>query len=193
MRRLLLCLPLLALPVAHAAEHDHSNHHEHDHAHGEHGSLDAHAHGAASLDMVLEDGMLQIDLLSPAMNLLGFEHQPNSDADRLKVAELRGALSKPQALFGLPQGCSLDKHELSSPLFEAPTANAPGHDGEHEGHNDVLASYSFDCRKAAPLASLDFSALFSRYPGTESINVQLIGPNGQQGVALTAKSPKLNF
>jgi hypothetical protein len=190
---MLLCLPLLALPVAHAAEHDHSNHHEHDHAHGEHGSLDAHEHGAASLDMVLEDGMLQIDLLSPAMNLLGFEHQPNSDADRLKVAELRGALSKPQALFGLPQGCSLDKHELSSPLFEAPTANVHGHDGEHEGHNDVLASYSFDCREADPLASLDFSALFSRYPGTESINVQLIGPNGQQGVELTAKSPKLNF
>lgn len=197
MRRLLLCLPLLALPYAQAADHDHHDHdhtHDHEHAHGEQGSLGAHEHGVATLDLVLEDGILQVDLLSPAMNLLGFEHQPNSDADRLKVAELRGALAKPQALFGLPQDCRLEKHELASPLFDAPAhQHEDKHHGEHEGHNDVLASYRFDCSKAKALASLDFSQLFSRYPGTESIQVQLVGPNGQQGVELSAKNPTVNF
>jgi len=202
MRRLLLCLPLLALPYAQAADHDHDKHdhdhdhdhqHEHEHAHGEQGSLGAHEHGVATLDLVLEDGILQIDLLSPAMNLLGFEHQPNSDADRLKVAELRGALAKPEELFGLPQECNLQKHDLASPLFDAPASKTHGHDGEHQGHNDVLASYRFDCRKAESLAGLDVSPLFSRYPGTESIQVQLVGPNGQQGVELSAKNPRVNF
>ena len=57
----------------------------------------------------------------------------------------------------------------------------------------MLASYRFDCRKAPALAGLDFSQLFSRYPGTESIQVQLIGPSGQQGLELSAKNPRLAF
>ena len=68
MRRLLLALPFALLPLAAlAAEHSHEHDHAHDHA--EHGSLDAHEHGAAQLNVVLDGKVLELQLESPAMNL----------------------------------------------------------------------------------------------------------------------------
>ena len=43
------------------------------------------------------------------------------------------------------------------------------------------------------LATLDFAPLFKRFPTTQKIQVQLIGPSGQQGAELTAANPTLNF
>ena len=187
MRRLLPCLSLLMLPLAQAA--DTHTHHEHDHQHGsEYTSLGAHDHGVASLDMVLEDGVLLIELLSPAINLLGFEHAPHSAAEQQQVAELRATLAAPQALFGLPPACRLAQQALSSPLLGTPSAGAAD-----TGHSDIRASYRFDCGAAERLATLDFSALFQRFPATERIQVQLIAPAGQQGLELTPRQSQLNF
>lgn len=71
MRRLLLALPfaLLPLAIAHAADE-----HDHDHEH-EHGSLGAHEHGVGRLNAVLDGQALELEFDSPAMNLVGFEHQ----------------------------------------------------------------------------------------------------------------------
>ena len=73
MRRLLLALPfaLLPLAIAHAAD-------EHDH---EHGSLGAHEHGVGRLNAALDGQTLELELESPAMNLVGFEHAATTDAD----------------------------------------------------------------------------------------------------------------
>ena len=99
MRRLLLALPfaLLPLAVAHAHE-DHDHDHDHDHAHG---TLGAHEHGVAKLNVVLDGNTLELELDSPAMNLVGFEHAASSDADKAKVAAVRQQLEQPLKLFGL--------------------------------------------------------------------------------------------
>lgn len=207
MRRLLLCLPLLALPCTQAAAHDHAHPHEHDPAHehkhhhehsatghGDHASLEAHEHGVAQLNLALEDGTLELELRSPAINLLGFEHAPISDEDKHRVSALRKALAAPAALLGLPQSCRLEQQDVSSPLFDAqPHDHAAGtHHGEHAGHHDILASYRFDCG-ASELGQLDLAPLFQQYPGTERLQVQLIGPAGQRGLELTPQNPTLAF
>ncbi len=113
MRRLLLALPfaLLPLAIAHAAdEHDH----EHDH---EHASLGAHEHGVGRLNAVLDGQALELELDSPAMNLVGFEHPATSAADKAKVAAVRKQLENPAALFNLPKaaGCVVSTQELEQP------------------------------------------------------------------------------
>ena len=197
MRRLLLALPFALLPFAAiAAEHSHEHDHEHDHA--EHGSLDAHEHGAAQLNVVLDGKMLHLQLDSPAMNLVGFEHAAKSDADKAKVAAARSQLAQPQVLFGLNAGdCNISKQEVESPLF-AKHADSHGHKHEHEKshdseHSDIHAHYSLDCQKPEDLQQLDLGELFKRFPATEKIQVQLIGPNGQQGLELTPAQPTLSF
>ncbi|PWY40711.1 DUF2796 domain-containing protein [Pseudomonas sp. RW409] len=198
MRRLLLALPfaLLPLAIAHAAEK-----HDHDH---EHGSLGAHEHGVSRLNAALDGQTLELELESPAMNLVGFEHAASTDADKAKVDAVRAQLEKPLALFSLPPaaGCVVAQQELESPLFgdkpedhdedhdEAKDAN--GHEHHHE-HSEIHAHYQFTCATPGALKSLDLAGVFKTFPATQKIQVQLISPSGQQGVEATSKAASLKF
>lgn len=180
MRRLLLALPFALLPLAVAHAHDD---HDHDHAHG---TLGAHEHGVAKLNVVLDGNTLELELDSPAMNLAGFEHAASSDADKAKVAAVRQQLEQPLKLFGLAAaaGCKEDQQELESPLF-GDAAKADDHADEHEkghAHSDINAHYQFNCATPDKLAQIDLAPLYKAFPATQKINVQLIGPNGQKGV-----------
>lgn len=191
MRHLLLALPLALLPgFALAAEH-------HDHDHSQHDSLGAHEHGAAELDAALEGSALEIELRSPAMNLVGFEHAPSSEADKAKIASVRKQLEQPAPLFGLPPaaGCTLAESELDSPLFEGEIhEHEHEHEHDHEGqHSEIHAHYRFECATPQALTELDLQGLFNAFPGTEKIQAQLIGPNGQRGAQLSASQPSAAF
>lgn len=202
MRRLLLALPfaLLPLAIAHAAvEHDHV----HDHAHDEeHGSLSAHEHGVGRLNAALDGQTLELELESPAMNLVGFEHAATTDADKAKVAAVRAQLEKPLALFNLPKaaGCVVATQELESPLF-GDKPDADDHDEEdakdghepHHDHSEIHAHYQFSCSAPGALKTLDLANIFNTFPATQKIQVQLISPSGQQGVEVTAKAAALKF
>lgn len=188
MRRLLLALPFALLPLA-AVQAD-----EHDHDH-EHDSLGAHEHGVARLNAALDGNTLELELESPAMNLVGFEHAASSNADKAKVAAVRNELESPLVLFGLPQAasCKVASQELESPLFgvdEHHDEHAKGHDHKH---SEVHAHYRFECATPDALKSLDLAGLFKRFPATLKIQVQLIGPNGQQGAELSQSNATLSF
>ena len=194
MRRLLFALPFALLPLAAA----HAAHDEHEH-HDEHASLAAHEHGAAQLNVALEGQRLELALESPAMNLVGFEHAAVSSTDKTAVAHAQQHLQTPLALFGIAAaaGCVITSHELHSPLF---VANAEEHE-EHEEHDkehgaehsDIDASYVLICSQPQSLSAIDLSELFKLFPATDKIQVQLIGPNGQQGAELSAAQPRLSF
>ena len=198
MRCLLLALPfaLLPLAIAHAAEK-----HDHDH---EHGSLGAHEHGVARLNAALDGQTLELELESPAMNLVGFEHAASTDADKAKVAAVRAQLEKPLALFSLPPaaGCVVAQQELESPLFgDKPedhdedhddAKSAGGHEHHHE-HSEIHAHYQFTCATPGALKNLDLAGVFKTFPATQKIQVQLISPSGQQGVEATSKAASLKF
>lgn len=191
MRRLLLALPFALLPTFVLAAEQHA----HDHDHARHDSLGAHEHGAAELDAALDGSTLEIELRSPAMNVVGFEHAPSSEADRRKIADARKQLEQPDTLFGLPAaaGCTLAETELESPLFED-TAHNGEHDGDHEGqHSEIHAHYHYDCATPQALNALDLQGLFKAFPGTEKIQAQLIGPNGQRGAQLDDGQPRAEF
>lgn len=190
MHHALLALPFALLPLhaAQAANHEHS----HAHAHEEHASLDAHEHGVASLNVALDGQTLEIQLQSPAMNLVGFEHEAKSEADKAKVAAARQHLEQPQALFALPieAKCALQDSELDSPLF---ADHAHEEHADEHGHSDIDASYRFACANAEALQTLELGSFFGTFPGTEKLEVQLIGPSGQQGAELTPSNSRLSF
>ena len=197
MRRLLLALPFALLPLAVAHAHE-----EHDH---EHGSLGAHEHGVGRLNAVLDGQALELELDSPAMNLVGFEHVATTAADKAKVAAVRKQLENPLALFNLPKGagCVVSSQELNSPLFgdkpEADHDDDDDHDhdakgGEHHhDHSEIHAHYQFTCATPTALSNLDLTQVFKTFPATQKIQVQLIGPSGQQGVDATATAATLKF
>ncbi len=199
MRRLLLALPFALLPLAVAHAHE-------DHEH-EHGSLGAHEHGVGRVNAVLDGQALELELESPAMNLVGFEHVATSAADKAKVAAARKQLENPLALFNLPKaaGCVVSSQALNSPLFgDKPQADhdeddhatdgkgAAAHEHHHD-HSEIHAHYQFTCATPTALGNLDLSQVFKTFPATQKIQVQLIGPSGQQGVDATATAATLKF
>ncbi|CAI8987362.1 Zinc-binding protein [Pseudomonas sp. IT-P253] len=192
MRRLLLALPFALLPLAivHAAD-------EHDH---EHGSLGAHEHGVGRLNAALDGQTLELELESPAMNLVGFEHAATTAPDKAKVAAARAQLEKPLTLFNLPKaaGCVVAAQELNSPLFgDKPDADddhdEDAKDEHHHDHSEIHAHYQFSCSAPGALKTLDLTTIFNTFPATQKIQVQLISPSGQQGVEVTAKAAALKF
>ena len=194
MRRLLLAVPFALLPLAVAYAHD-----DHDH---EHGSLGAHEHGVGRLNAVLDGQALELELDSPAMNLVGFEHPATTAADKAKVAAVRKQLETPLALFNVPKaaGCVISSQELNSPLFgDKPEADHDDDDHaddaheHHHDHSEIHAHYQFTCATPTALSNLDLTQVFKTFPATQKIQVQLIGPSGQQGVEATAQAATLKF
>ncbi|MDO6525705.1 DUF2796 domain-containing protein [Motilimonas sp. 1_MG-2023] len=113
-----------------------------DHEHRAHGS---HEHGAANIDLVLEGNELAFDWMSPAANLLGFEHQAKNDEQKQKLAEVASLLAQPKHILVLPDaaGCKVTEHNIDSELFTMNLSpekhNDKHHDDEHhdsEHHDD---------------------------------------------------------
>ncbi|QKZ06985.1 MULTISPECIES: DUF2796 domain-containing protein [Pseudomonas] len=193
MRRLLLALPFALLPLAIAHADDTTV---------KHGSLGTHEHGTARVNAALDDQTLALELQTPAMNIVGFEHLATTDADKAAVAKARALLEKPLALFGLPAaaGCSVTSQHLQSPLFGDAMPDDDGDDdhdqhaaGEEHHHSEIHASYALTCTAPDKLKALDTAQLFKTFPATHKVVVQLIGPTGQKGLDATPDNSALSF
>ncbi|MFC0711963.1 DUF2796 domain-containing protein [Azorhizophilus paspali] len=189
MHRLLFAL-LLALLAAFAQAEDDHHHHDaaHHHESARETSLAAHEHGSAQLNLALDNDALEIELISPAMNLLGFEHAAHSAEERARVDAVRTRLERPLELFGVPAaaGCQIRERSLHGAHFEA-TGN------DDWEHSEIEARYHLQCAAPEALQSLNLAALFGTFPATQKIQVQLIGPRGQQGQELSPERSGLTF
>jgi hypothetical protein len=183
-------LPLLALAacfttVISAAEHE-PRHHE------------AHQHGVARLQVALEGEALDIALQSPAMNIVGFEHPPHDAAQQQRVAEAIALLRRGEVLFLTPAAaqCQLQQAEVESSLLAGHDEHEAGHMDDHDedgaGHAEFVASYHFHCRNPAALPGMDV-ALFTHFPATVELEVELLSDRGQMAVELDPAAHQLNF
>ncbi|MGN2622402.1 DUF2796 domain-containing protein [Stutzerimonas balearica] len=198
MRQLIAFSTLVLLPVL-AQAHEHTQEQaEHDAA-ATHAALHAHEHGVAELDVAFEGTRLDLELRSPAINLLGFEHAPAGEPDERRIAAVSGDLQQPQRLFGIPAqaGCAVSEQEIDGSLLGS---NHAGYNREgtsraadDNGHSDILARYRLLCSEPTKLTQLDLSALFAGYPGLERVRVQLIGPGGQRAAELGLRAATLEF
>lgn len=189
MRRLLLALPLTLLPLTAAMAAD---------VH-EHGSLGAHEHGVGRVDAVLEGQTLEFEFDSPAMNILGFEHEATSAEDKAKIVAARELLQKSHALFSVPEAafCSVKSQKLESPLFgdkvEDHDHDGDKKDGEHHEHSEIHGHYVFVCDAPGVITRLDLTQIFKAFPATQKIMVQAVSPRGQFGTEATPSKASFKF
>ncbi len=182
-----LCIALCGAVTALAAQAD-----EH---HREHG---AHTHGLGTLNVVRDGAELEIELIAPAANLLGFEYAPRTEAEREALRRAVEQLHRDAELFELPAaaGCRSEGVAIHSALLEAHGAeeHGPDHDHRHEGeaHADFEIHYAFRCDTPAQLDRVTVR-LFESFPATETLEVQLVGPTGQHRTRLTAHDNLLTF
>ena len=95
----------------------------------------SHVHGNAELNVVLMGQQLQVEFVSPAINLLGFERPPNTDGES---ATLNNTIEKLQhggwLIEAIPTACQLSTEEFEAPVYDEHDSNE--HDHEHESEHD---------------------------------------------------------
>lgn len=70
----------------------------------EHPAHGAHEHGVAHLNVAIEGDNLYIELISPAANIVGFEHHPRTEKQKTAVREAVKKLESVEKLFALSSG-----------------------------------------------------------------------------------------
>ena len=168
--------------------------------------LGSHVHGLTELNVVIVNQNVQIEFISPAINLLGFERASNSPEENKLFNQVLEDLRAVEWLLG----DQLEDCQMSTPVFEAPEFGShemseghEEHEHEHEEHEhenhehetgdhaDFRVQYLFDCRSAPP-SNFTVTA-FDRFVGIEEISVRWI-VGRQQGVSnLTPSNATLSF
>ena len=93
----------------------------------------AHVHGEGVLNIAVENGQILMELEAPGADIVGFEHEPKTDADKAAIAKAAATLEDGAALFQFSPDaqCTLKVADVEAPYSDH------GHD-EHEkhGHDD---------------------------------------------------------
>ena len=156
---------------------------------------DAHVHGEAILQLVIDDTGALATFQSPAANIVGFERQPESDSQKQTVADAISQLSNFPALFTLPTaaGCTVDDAHAD---FEVEAAGADHDDHDEDemkaeaGHAEFHAEFELTCANTSNLTSLQTNA-FDLFPSLEALEVKVVTPSGQAGAELTPQNPEM--
>ena len=180
---------------------------------------DAHVHGEAILQLVIDDSGALATFKSPAADIVGFERHPETDAEKQAVADALARLSDFTALFTLPEaaGCTID-HAHADFEVEAAGDDHEDHDhheegeehhDDHEGHDEhehhdedemqaeaghaeFHAEFEMTCADTSSLTSLQTS-VFDLFPSLEALEVEAVTPAGQSGAELTPQSAEMSL
>lgn len=173
--------------------------------------LDSHVHGEAELNVALVDQQLQIEFISPAMNLLGFERAPTTDEETESLNTVITELLTGGAWL---LGDALSSCAASTLSFEGPQYDEAAHEHEHdddheheehddhehegghdgegsEAHADFHVQYLYDC-PSEPGREFRLT-VFDNYSGIEQVTVQWIAGRQQGFAELTSTNPVLSL
>ncbi|MEM1152723.1 MAG: DUF2796 domain-containing protein [Pseudomonadota bacterium] len=172
----------------------------------------AHVHGEAELALVQSANTLEIELNSPAVNILGFEHKATEPAELTAVANAEQALEQSEELFTFSgTSCELqavnvdmsaimnvdddsDKDHHRHEDVEADDKH--GHDEhDHEKHNhddhghdasthgDITAQYTYGCTEGDALETVRVGSEGLPFD-VETINAMWVTDSGQGAAVL---------
>ncbi|MCG7504870.1 DUF2796 domain-containing protein [Mesorhizobium sp. IRAMC:0171] len=137
-----------------------------------------------------------MELSVPGMDIVGFEHEPETARQKRAVEAALADLKEPLKLFGLPDsaGCAVtsadvkivaEVHEDDDAPAEADKA---AETEEHDGHHtEFRATYAFACADAALVRSVDFR-FFDRFRDSGELNVTFIDADGQTAYAVSREA-----
>lgn len=187
----------------------------------EHREMDAHVHGVSTLEMAVEDGVVEMNLLSPGMDIVGFEYAASTEADKDTVEAAIRTMLTPENIVTLPAaaGCRLtevlahlhsgdhdhdhedgeghdhaedDDHEEHAEGED----HAEGDDHDHEDgaeHSEFHVRYKFACEHPAELTTIAFP-FFERFTNAQEIEAKYVtdAGAGSAEVGRDAAELKLN-
>lgn len=178
----------------------------------EHRELGPHVHGHGTLNIAFEGGRVTLDLETPGTDLLGFEHEAKSDAEKAALTDVDAKLKAPLALFKFPSGagCKVAEAKVDLDDDEAEDAKAganataskgaAGHNHADHDHGDhahgpyatIGGEYELSCASLSAITSIEFD-YFKIFPRAQSLTVNVVTPRAQSAFEVTRAKPILDL
>lgn len=173
--------------------------------------MDAHLHGVSTLELAVENGVVEMNLLSPGMDIVGFEYAAQSDADKDKVEAAIRTLLVPENLVTLPKAAECRLTEVLAHLHAGDHDHEEEHDDDHdhaegedhaddgdhdheEGaeHNEFHVRYIYACAHPEELTTVGFP-FFDRFEHAQEIEAQFVTDAGAGSVEISRDSAELTL
>lgn len=99
---------------------------------------DAHEHGVSEVKLAVEGNTVEIELESPGADIVGFEHTPATEADKVAVAKAAAILAKGGDVFAPAPAaqCSLIDADIDAPGMKTGHDDHGKKDHGHKDHDD---------------------------------------------------------
>jgi len=150
----------------------------------------SHEHGVTAANIAIDGSELLIELESPAMNIVGFEHSPGDKDQQATINEAIYELRNGAQLFGFPvgAGCTLDSSDAA---YISDSTDAHEDHSEHEpSHSGFFAEYTFECTDPGEIDEIRMK-VFTKFPLTTVVEASFVSDRIQTYRELTADSPIL--
>lgn len=167
----------------------------------EHASnVDAHIHGLSELMIVMEQRVLEIQLVSPAMNLTGFEHTAKTHEDIQTVENTVARLRQHSDLF-VVSGSDCDHVSTAIDLaglindeqtLQPKEQKSHEHEHEHEDHSEITATYTYTCKDTTELSAITLD-IFKFFPGIHKTHVTWVNQTHQGSKTLTPQEATITL
>lgn len=171
------------------------------------GAMAQHVHGVIELGIVLENDTIAVSLSAPLSDVVGFEHEPESDEQVSSIQQAAAILADANRMFGLAEAanCEVSDASVDGPAYvmqyiETGESEANAHDEDHhdghesersdhdhhdeEEHSEVDANYAWTCGDVSELDSLALH-FTGKFASVETIEIQILSPAGAR--VLTAE------
>ncbi|MGR6872574.1 ZrgA family zinc uptake protein [Pseudomonas sp. HK3] len=146
--------------------------------------LKAHDHGLSELTIFLENRKIEIQLTSPVMDIIGFEHKENTKEEIITVERVTSKLQKHDSLFlFIGTFCQhLTTFIDTDYLIESKPNN----------HEKITADYQYECDNQESLDSIKIG-LFELLPNIKKIRVTWVKHKTQNSETTFIKNPIVYF
>ncbi|MEM9734146.1 MAG: DUF2796 domain-containing protein [Pseudomonadota bacterium] len=171
---------LFAAPAFAGDGHNHSHDHDHNHSKEASRQMEAHVHGVSTLKVAQDGNKFAFELESPADDIVGFERQPKTDAEKAAVQKAVAMMGKPTDLFTPPAAAACKAMDVDAELHV------------HGDHAGFEVKWVYQCGNASAMTSMTTS-FFKQFPKAEEIDVEAVLASGAVAVELTANSPTVTF
>lgn len=176
--------------------------------------LGAHEHGHSALNIAIEGDRIDMELIAPGADIVGFEHAAKSEEDKAAVEKAEATLGEPLSLFAFSAdaGCAIESASVEiegeehhdEHGDEAHAEDEHHEEGEHAeadhdehdseaSHNEFHAAYALTCSAPDSLDGIDFAAFFDSFAGAEEVEVTVISEKGQSSYEVERDAPTVDL
>lgn len=162
-----------------------------------HRQLGPHVHGQGTLDLAIEGNKIQMELVSPGMDIVGFEHVASTPEQKVAIEKAKLELANVLAVFKLPAAadCKVDNATVENRAEVHKPGEKDDDDDDKPGapqHSEFHATYSITCAAPERLTSME-TTYFSQFSGGHLLDVNVTTSKGQTQAQLTREKATLDL